>query len=162
MDTALALLKEFGPAAALCVVLIMAIRQLTVQLIKAHTDRIATLEAIVAENTAEIKVLQDERTKRADESGKSHKEMALSYANIMADQKLDRKDDRAAMRDITEVLRHLVAEVGLCAHKQPRHEHGHHTPAPFDAVAVASKIPTQSDSDSSAEGAFNAKYPRPF
>jgi hypothetical protein len=138
----LPLLKEFGIPTGFCVVLMFAIRKMYLMstsssrlhygdLIKAHTDRIKTLEEIVRKNTEQIQSLNDDRARRADESGRSAKDLALSYAQAL-------KEQRRFMQDNTLVLRELVKEVGRCQHRP--HEDPHFTESPFDAVALAARV----------------------
>lgn len=81
----LSLVKDVGFPVALCVVLIYAIKQQNAQLVRAFTDRIKTLEAVVEEQGEEIAELQRDRLRRADEYAHTLKDIAGRYAKVVTD-----------------------------------------------------------------------------
>lgn len=92
IETLLPLLKEFGFPIALCVVLLLTIRHQNTQLAKAHEsmvkaliERIRTLEGITDELKKQVKDLEDDRIRRADEYAHSLKDVAGRYASAIRD-----------------------------------------------------------------------------
>lgn len=132
MDALLPILKDFGFPIALCVVLLLAIRQQNAQLVKAYTDRILTLERIVKVNTDQIHELQAERIRRADEYGHTLKDMALRYANTI-------RDHDALMRTALDVLRRLTDAIAV----RPCMIDSHYQPHPQARPAV--KVPSSDE-----------------
>lgn len=110
MEALIPILKDFGFPIALCIALILAIRQQNAQLVKSFTDRIATLEKIVKSNAERIEELEFDRIRRADEYGHTLKDMALRYGNIV-------RDHDALTRDMLGVLRRLTDSVGMMANR---------------------------------------------
>jgi hypothetical protein len=113
MESLLPLLKEFGFPVALCVVLLLAIRQQNGQLVKAFTDRIKTLERVVQEqgetielHRHEINKLQAEMLRRADEYGHTIKDVASRYAAVI-------RDHNAWNQKMMDVLARLVDSIQI-------------------------------------------------
>jgi len=137
METLIPLLKEFGFPIALCALLLWAIRSQNMQLVKAYTDRISTLERIVKTLNDKVDQLELDRIRRADEYGHTLKGIALSWAS--------------AGRETNEVLKgslKVLRELCDCMHDfRP---HNHRTPSPSDVPADPAKKETHPISRSDA------------
>jgi hypothetical protein len=103
MDLA-TVLREFGFPIALCVVLLYAIRHMAAQLVKAYTDRIATLEGIVRSLTKKVDELEADRLRRADEYAHGLKAVA-ERAGEQA------REFTRTIRELLPLLRSLVEAV---------------------------------------------------
>jgi len=121
----LAILKEFGFPIALCVVLLLAIRNQNSQLVKAYTDRISTLERLVRELTSKVEVLEKDRIRRADEYASGLQEIAGRFGD-------QAREFSRTIKEVIPVLHRLVDALGgrPCMHDQGYEYKPHHTPRP--------------------------------
>jgi len=129
MEAILPILKEFGFPVALCGVLLWAMRNMSMQLVKSYTDRIRVLEGIVNTLTEKVDNLERDRIRRADEYGHTLKGIALSWA-------AQSKETNELSRGSLKVLREL------CECMKDYHPHGHRTPKPGDVPADPAKRET--------------------
>jgi len=106
MEVILPFLREFGFPVALCITLLLAIRQQNMSLVKAYTDRISVLEKLVKVNTDKIEELESDRLRRSDEYGHTLKDMAIRYGQTI-------RDHDNLMREVMAVLRRLVDSIAI-------------------------------------------------
>ena len=128
----LPLLKEFGFPVALCVVLLLAIRQQNGQLVKAFTDRIKTLESVVRDQGVKIADLESDRIRRADEYAQTLKDVAARYATVV-------REHNAWNQRMMDVLSRLVDSIQIRPCMMERYEQ--HESRVHQKVPSSSEIP---------------------
>lgn len=148
MDAILPILRDFGFPIALCVVLIIAIREMMLRLMKAHAEtvrvqaeRIDTLEEIVTTLHTKVDTLQTQQLSRAEEYGNSLKDVASRYATAI-------RDTNAWGREMTTALRRLADAVAELV-KMTRKEY-----APTPRPPSSDEIPTPPAKDASTDRIF--------
>jgi hypothetical protein len=142
MESLIPVVKEFGFPVALCVVLLLAIRQQNAQLVKAFTDRIKVLEKVVEEQGERIIKLEADRLRRAEEYAQTLKDIAARYAKVVTDHDAWSKQAFALLSRLIDVWQTRPCMID-------RYEP--HPAQPQTRVPSSAEIPTPPRHDSPTE-----------